>query len=1140
MAARRALPAWLLLAAVMAGGCGAPTDQDAFRARARMPLAAVTPVAIRPPGLPAAPPGDPQVRRLLEQAAERMAAQRPDEAVALLADAAAREPDNAVVRRELGLACMGADDLAAAREHLLIADGDDPSVQMALGRIAEQSGRLDEANLRYRTALECTIDDDRDALMADQARLMLTRVLYEQGYLAAALDVLAALESHLYERDYSTAGHALSALAYRPEQLALQRARILLELKRYADAADVADAAWRLNKSDPAAAGVLAAALAGAGRGDRADAVCLEILAGPLQPHHVLNAILAAYDGAGDTGAPRRLLGRYQARHGAPPATTLALLAWATRALGDTGGAVDLLAANVDAVTDRTSPALTLADWLAEQGRPDEAVEVLARLLMHDPQARHRVRSRLGRTPRAYLDPDRIGRLADAAMNDSSPSGPLRLLVTGLMLERCGRPGMAVVHYRLATEAAPTLRGAYEALAARWLADKEYGAVGALADRAEAAGDPVTAECLRGMVDLLSGRRDEGLRRLTAVTEAEPAHIPAQLWLTRAFMNANRLEEAHLHLQDVLDLQPNDEALELLFHLGALRIRQAQQQGRTDEAREVATQVGQAIAAAIRQDPANPQMWTLLAMAQVQEGHYRLAGDTVQRLLSLAPNLTGTRVIKARVEARLPAEAVGPRRFARAIVDLDVAAQSSPENADAWMVRGQLLTAAGRHGQAADAYRRGRELRPGDDIRPLVEALRLSGRFAEAAEALAPTAADSPLSQVLYVDSLLRAGQADRAVQWLEGAPAPNPVVTQAALVHALAAAGRAGEAAERAQQWAGQDGDGGQALLRDATRLSALGLAGRHEELQTAAGERFDARPASDWAGAPGRYTDLFLALGAAGLTPGQQQQWGPVTLATNPVELAAGWLIVAGRLDEASALMRDRIDRLASGGEGQAGLASSMRCQWIRQLAVARQDDRVRALYPALVAEDGGNAPLLALASLVYNRGTAEDDRIAEGLLSRALALSPDDPNIQNNLAYLWADRGENLDRAEQLLSQAVTADPQPHIQDSWAWVRYKKGEFRPALAMLLEALDSAEGNDPTLYDHTGDTLWRLDRPDDAVAMWAEAEDLAAAMAERSPWDAERQSNRDIAENASAKIKAVRNGRRPNVAPLGIGVRP
>ncbi|MFW6146542.1 MAG: tetratricopeptide repeat protein [Planctomycetota bacterium] len=1141
MISARALSAWLLAVVVTAAGCGTSSQRAAFRARTRMPLAALTPEATRPPALPATPADDGEVERLLDRAADRMAADRPNEAIALLTEALQRDGDNVDVRRELGLACLAADDLAAARTHLLAVDGDDPAVQVALGRIAERWGRLDEATLRYRTALACTIDDEADALRADRARLLLTRALYEQGYLTAALEALGQLEAHLYERDWTGRDHALSALAREPEKLALQRARILLELKRYATAAEAADAAWRINKTDPAAGAVLVAALAGAEQIEGADAVCLEMLAGSLRPHQVLNAILTAYGEQGDTQAPRRLLARYQARHGAPPAATLALLAWATRALGDTDGAITMLAEGADTVTNRLPPALTLADWLLEQGRPNEAIEVLGRLLMHDPQARHRVRSRLRRTPRTYLDPDRIGALADAAVDDASPSRHLRLLVTGLMLERSGRTGRAAEHYRRAIEASPTFRAAYEALAARWLADREFDGIDALADRAALAGDRITAERLRGTVALLTGRREDGIRRLAAVTDVAPEHIPAHLWLARALMNANRLVEAHRHLRDVLAVQPNDEALELLLHLGGLRIRRAERQGRTGEAREVVEQIGRAIANAIRQDPANPRMWTLLAVAQLQESHYRLAGETVERLMSLAPNRAGTRVIKARVEARLPAEVVGPRRFARATVDLDVAAQADPDNPDGWTVRGQLLSAAGRYDEAAEAYRRALDLRGDGDVGPMVNALRRAGRFDEAAAALADTAAEDPATQVLYVDSLIRAGRADRAVRWLEDREAPTPVVTPAARVHALVAAGRADEAIDKAHRWAQQGGEARTAGLREAAPLNALALAGRYERLAQAAGERFDARAAADWADVAGHYTDLFVVLHMAGLAADVRQSWTPVTMATNPVELAAGWLVHDGRFDAADALMRDRIDRLvAAGGDAEADLAGAMRCQWVRQLILAGRTDQLRALYPQLVAEDGQNARLLALASGVYNRPTDADHRALTELLSRALALSPGDADVQNNLAYTWADRGEHLDRAEQLLSEALASDPRPHIRDSWAWVRYKKGEFRPALAMLQEALDSAGGDEPTLYDHTGDMLWWLERDGEAVAMWTEALDLAGVKAERATLANEQQMYRDLADRASAKIEAVRRGRQPNVAPLGVDVRP
>ena len=50
---------------------------------------------------------------------------------------------------------------------------------------------------------------------------------------------------------------------------------------------------------------------------------------------------------------------------------------------------------------------------------------------------------------------------------------------------------------------------------------------------------------------------------------------------------------------------------------------------------------------------------------------------------------------------------------------------------------------------------------------------------------------------------------------------------------------------------------------------------------------------------------------------------------------------------------------------------------------------------------------------------------------------------PVAANNLAWMFAETGENLDMALQLAQAATRRVPeQPEIQDTLGWIYYKKG--------------------------------------------------------------------------------------------------
>ena len=93
------------------------------------------------------------------------------------------------------------------------------------------------------------------------------------------------------------------------------------------------------------------------------------------------------------------------------------------------------------------------------------------------------------------------------------------------------------------------------------------------------------------------------------------------------------------------------------------------------------------------------------------------------------------------------------------------------------------------------------------------------------------------------------------------------------------------------------------------------------------------------------------------------------------------------------------------------------------------------------------------------------------------KALELKPDFHEAANYLGYMWAERGENLERAKELIERAVKAEPKNNAYlDSMAWVLFKLGKPREALTFMQQAVELAEAEkerDATLFDHLGDIL-------------------------------------------------------------------
>jgi Flp pilus assembly protein TadD len=114
------------------------------------------------------------------------------------------------------------------------------------------------------------------------------------------------------------------------------------------------------------------------------------------------------------------------------------------------------------------------------------------------------------------------------------------------------------------------------------------------------------------------------------------------------------------------------------------------------------------------------------------------------------------------------------------------------------------------------------------------------------------------------------------------------------------------------------------------------------------------------------------------------------------------------------------------------------------------------------------------------------------AERLFQDLLDQDPGDAASANYLGYSWADRGENLEEALNLISRAVTIDPEnPAYLDSLGWVHYRLGDLDQAEYWLRRAVDLG-GGDGTILAHLGEVLLERGEVDEARVLLRRALDV------------------------------------------------
>jgi len=207
------------------------------------------------------------------------------------------------------------------------------------------------------------------------------------------------------------------------------------------------------------------------------------------------------------------------------------------------------------------------------------------------------------------------------------------------------------------------------------------------------------------------------------------------------------------------------------------------------------------------------------------------------------------------------------------------------------------------------------------------------------------------------------------------------------------------------------------------------------------------------------------------------------------------------------------------------QAPDNTSMRVLLAYALAGGKDFQAAADELRALLAAQPENIEWRYLLSGFYSE--MGDFQAAERELQSILQAHPDHAPSANDLGYLWADRGINLDQAETLIRQALKADPKrPAYLDSLGWVLYKQGRFQDAVGLLEEATRLAPDLDAVLWEHLGDSYWRADRRDDATRAWKTASDI---LKKRPASDRD-----DDLQRVEAKLRQVQSGGKPDVAPV------
>lgn len=163
-------------------------------------------------------------------------------------------------------------------------------------------------------------------------------------------------------------------------------------------------------------------------------------------------------------------------------------------------------------------------------------------------------------------------------------------------------------------------------------------------------------------------------------------------------------------------------------------------------------------------------------------------------------------------------------------------------------------------------------------------------------------------------------------------------------------------------------------------------------------------------------------------------------------------------------------------------------------------KYDLAVSNMRQAVKLNPDRDAYYFELGALLEKAGEYES---AIGSMKQAIELNPMHSNAHNFLGYMYAVRGEELDKALDHLKKAISIQPRNgYFLDSLGWIYYKKGEPDKALVEIKKAMIYTSP-DPVLYSHLGDIQFSLKNYAEASRAWKTS--LSLTLTNKNSPDAE-----------------------------------
>jgi putative PEP-CTERM system TPR-repeat lipoprotein len=549
-----------------------------------------------------------------------------------------------------------------------------------------------------------------------------------------------------------------------------------------------------------------------------------------------------------------------------------------------------------------------------------------------------------------------------------------------------------------------------------------------------------------GALQLAKGDREEAERAFSKAVELDDKSVPARLALATFYLSTRRAAEAEGAFKQALALDaanPTANRALALLYLSSDRAASAEpylktfaeasktaaarmaladyytRMIRTSDAIQILTAVD------VADSHAFAEAQSRLAAIEYGRGQLAAAHTRLNDLLARQPKYVAGLVLQARFH-------LAEHDIDGALAQTKAAIEADPTSVVPQFLLGAIDAATGRHDEAAKAFS---------------EVMKLNPRAA--------------IAQIALARVQLAGGKIDASIESVRQALKSRPDHPDARLLLARGLTARRDLAAAESET---------KVLLARHPNVAAvhsqMGVLCLTKRDHDAAKRAFERALALDGHSFEARAGLVLIDLAAKKVTEARTRVEAALTLTPNDARLlalAASIFAATGDSGRAEQVLHHAITLDASNIQVRTMLARLFMSQ--QKLEEARaQFDELAKRRPDTTAATTAQT----MVGLILSAQKRPDE--AQRQYEQILATSPREVVAANNLAWLYAERGGNLDVALGLAQTAAQQDPDdPAINDTLGWVFYKKGLTSHAVAALRRSVEKAPAN-PLYRYHLG----------------------------------------------------------------------